>query len=80
MKFKKINTRVTHSMSKNAWNIVGTILGGKFKIARIPYVLTDDKEANEILKNEAKAHADFISYCLNNSDKIIKNMQNEKPI
>ncbi len=31
---KKINVKVVHSESKSAWNIINTIPGGKFKIAR----------------------------------------------
>ena len=28
---------VKHSQSKDAWNIIGTRLGGLYKIARLPY-------------------------------------------
>tara|TARA_R110002051_G_scaffold308116_1_gene379526 strand:+ start:19160 stop:19351 length:192 start_codon:yes stop_codon:yes gene_type:complete len=36
--------KVVHSQSKNAWNIVGTIAGGKYKIARCPYDQIDGSE------------------------------------
>lgn len=68
---EKINTNVVHSQSNNAWNVIGTKLGSKYKIARVPYI---EVENNEILTNRYKAealeHALFISYCFNNSDKI----------
>ena len=33
----KIKTKVVHSQTKSAYNVVGTSLGNKYKIARIPY-------------------------------------------
>lgn len=59
----KIRTKVVHSDSKPQYNIVGTTLGKKYKVAVVPYV-------DVLLKGEAKQHADFISYCFNNSDQI----------
>ncbi len=67
----KIKTKVVHSKSKDAWNVVGTKLGGKYKIARVPYVVTNDKVITEREKLEAKNHADFISACFNNSGLVI---------
>jgi len=46
-----IRTKVVHSTSKLAWNIVGTKLGGKYKIAIVPYVPSDDKDVNEANMN-----------------------------
>lgn len=67
----KQNTEVKHSQSKNAWNVVGTDLGGKYKIARVPYEVV---ESSEILttrnKAEALEHAMFISWCFCNPDKV----------
>jgi hypothetical protein len=61
-----IKTEVKHSLSKTAWNVVGTQLGEKYKIARVPYIAI---EGNEILttrnKHEALEHALFISRCFN---------------
>jgi hypothetical protein len=61
-----IKTEVKHSLSKHAWNVVGTQLGVKYKIARVPYIAI---EGNEILttrnKHEALEHALFISRCFN---------------
>lgn len=68
----KIKTKVVHSKSKPSWNIVGTTLGGKFKIAQIPYVVTTDEDVNLINKAEAVDHANFISECFNNSNRIIE--------
>ena len=63
---KHINTTVKHSLTKDAWNVVGTDLGKKYKIARVPYFVV---EGNDILttmnKNEALEHALFISNCFN---------------
>lgn len=72
MENPNIKTKVVHSQSKIAWNVVGTSLSGKFKIARIPYLLTDSEILNTKEKNEALIHAQFISKCFNNSQKILK--------
>ena len=68
---QKQNTEVKHSESKNAWNVIGTDWGRKYKIARVPYELV---ECSEILttrnKAEALEHAMFISWCFCNSDKV----------
>ena len=49
---------VIHSASNDAWNVVGTQLGGKHKIARCHYIYSpvSNKE-----KSEAKANAVLIS-------------------
>ena len=61
-----IHTEVKHSLSSNAWNVVGTCLGEKYKIARIPYAVVKDNEIiTTINKNEALEHALFISKCFN---------------
>ena len=63
---ESIRTEVKHSLSKTAWNVIGTQLGGKYKIARVPYLVV---AGNEIIttrnKNEAMEHALFISRCFN---------------
>lgn len=64
MKNPNIKTKVVHSQTKAAWNIVCTTLGGKYKIARFPY-LTD------AARKETFDHAEFVSYCFNNSDTIL---------
>ena len=48
---------VKHSNSKTAYNVVGTALGEKYKIARCPYVKSPIK-ADE---NEAQANARLIA-------------------
>jgi len=45
---------IRHSESKNAYNVVGTVLGGKYKVARCPYVDGSDM-------SEAKANAALIA-------------------
>ena len=69
----KIKTKVVHSQTKPAYNVVGTSLGNKYKIARIPYLVNSDlsEEWNNKEMDEAKNHAEFISYCFNNSDSIL---------
>jgi len=63
---KKIRTEVKHSKSKDAWNVIGTTLGSKYKIARIPYTVVPDSEIlNTRNKHEALEHALFISKCFN---------------
>ena len=69
----KIKTKVVHSLTKSAWNVIGDTPGGKFKIARVPYY-TCKATINEPIsvrnRKEAFDHAEFISYCFNNSDSI----------
>lgn len=72
MEHPNIKTKVQHSKSKQAFNVVSTELGKKYKIARIPYVVVKGDEitsTNE--KSEALRIANFISYCMNNKDKVI---------
>jgi hypothetical protein len=67
----KITTEVKHSLSKDAWNVVGTNCGLKHKIARVPYQVI---ESSQIIttrnKAEALEHAMFISWCFCNYEKI----------
>lgn len=62
-KFTKGPWEIKHSESKTAFNIVGTIPGGKYKIARLPYEFEEryDKKINDIFKNESEANAKLIS-------------------
>ena len=74
MENPNIKTEVKYSESKAAWNVVGTKLGCKYKIARVPYVIVDGNSVlTEMEKAEALKHAEFISYCFNNSAKILQN-------
>lgn len=66
-----IKTRIVHSQTKSAWNIVSEKLGGKYKIATVPYLLVDDQKSNDMNRVEAFEHAEFISYCFNHSNSII---------
>ena len=67
----KQNTTVKHSKSKNAWNVVGTDPGRKYKIARIPYLVVEDCDiSTTINKSEALEHAMYISWCFCNPDKV----------
>ena len=79
MKDPNIKTRVVHSQSKSAYNVVGTNPGAKFKIARVPYfeLKTDDPFVNDFNKDEAFLHAEFISFCFNNSKEIIQKLNPE---
>lgn len=56
-----MKTKVIHSQSKNAWNVVGEELGGKYKIARIPYEQCGDDILNTRWKYEALEIAMHIS-------------------
>jgi len=63
-KFKgtKGEWEIKYSESKDAFNIVGTIVGGHYKIARIPYLVTKSLiEVNRREKQEAEANAKLIS-------------------
>lgn len=70
MKDPKIKTKIIHSGSKPAWNIIGEKIGGKFKIARIPYHVFDNEIISNENRKEAREHAEFINACFNLSDKI----------
>ena len=63
-----LKTKVVHSQSKSAWNVVGTEYGRKYKIARVPYVVVNNEAVNNENRDEAYQHALFISHCFNNSD------------
>jgi len=71
MENPKITTKVVHSKSSIAWDVVGTQLGAKHKIARIPYNVTGNEIIDTKEKSEALLHAEFISKCFNKSDEII---------
>ncbi len=71
MEDPKIKTKVVHSKSKDAWNVVGTKLPGKYKIARIPYLITGNEVIDTREKAEALFHAEFISRCFNKSNDLI---------
>ncbi len=61
-----IKTKVVHSETKSAWNVIGDTVGGKYKIARVPYVVaTDDEEITTRYRLEALEHANFISDSFN---------------
>jgi hypothetical protein len=68
MKNPKIKTKVVHSLSNNSWNVIGATLGAKYKIARVPYYESNDKEVTKIEKAAALQLAEFISHCFNNSE------------
>lgn len=54
--------RVKHSESKIAYNVIGSIYGGKYKIARCPYIIRPNwEEINEMEKREALANAQLIA-------------------
>lgn len=73
MKDPKIRTKVVHSQTKPAWNVIGAIPGRKYKIARVPYLIVAcDAVLSHMEKQEAFEHAEFISYCFNNSSEILK--------
>lgn len=76
MENPKIKTRVAHSQTKSAWNIIGENLGGKYKIARVPYVCVEDENVTDRNRIEAFRHAEFISYCFNNSNLICEAQSN----
>jgi len=71
MENPNIKTKVIHSKSNNAWNVVGISLGTKYKIAICPYLITNNKIIDITEKSEALRHAKFISECFNKSDYIV---------
>lgn len=68
MELPKISTKVIHSESKSAWNVVAISHGDKYKIARVPYTETTIVNGQQIInqnKQQAYEHAKFISDCFN---------------
>ena len=62
-----ILTEVVHSQSKSTWNVIGTMPGCKYKIARVPYQVVENSEVITTKnKHEALEHAQFISRAFNN--------------
>lgn len=64
---------IKHSESKDAWNIISTEPGTKYKIARIPYLQIDNKglEAfNAKKKFEALQIAEYITKILNETKEL----------
>lgn len=49
--------KVKHSQSKNAFNIIGSIPGTKYKIARLPYLVTGYEKLDKREKMNALADA-----------------------
>lgn len=68
---ENIITKVEHSTSRHEWKVVNTKLGAHYKLAKVPYVFTLDKELNEYNKEEARQRAEFISLCFNNRASIM---------
>ena len=66
MKNPRIHTEVKHSSSTTAWNVNNTELGGKRRIAVVPYEQIKDNEIlNTKWKSEALEIALFISHSFN---------------
>jgi hypothetical protein len=66
MKNPNIEVEIKHSESKTAWNIIGTIPGTKYKIARVPYLnISNNETLNTKSKSEALKHAEWIAFCFN---------------
>lgn len=63
MNFKgtKGDWQIKHSESNFAFNIIGTIPGGNYKIARIPYLVVESSPLISLRnRNEAEANAKLI--------------------
>ena len=60
-----MKTKVVHSKSKLTWNIIGTKLGAKFKVARCPYIKIEGCEKTSTREKAAALDiAEFISKSL----------------
>lgn len=76
---KTIKTKVVHSQTKPAWNVVGTEIGDPYKVARVPYTPhPSDVVADSQNRKEAYELAEFISACFNRASEIT-NEPEEKP-
>jgi len=75
-KFTKRDWKVKHSESKNAFNVIGTLLGGRYKIARCPYLAAYTSEKlNEQEKQEQEANAKLIAAAPEMFDELVKIME-----
>jgi len=70
MEIPNIETKVQHSQSNTAWNVIGIRPGTKHKIARVPYIMADSDELSKHNREEARTHAEYISDCFNNPTEI----------
>ena len=62
----KYDVKIKHSESKKAWNIIGTMPGSKYKIARIPYSVLEDNDNAEMFNTREKAKAlEIAQYMVN---------------
>jgi hypothetical protein len=74
MKDPNTKTYVAHSKSKSAWNIKRIILRwDEPEICSVHYPWLDSEEATTKGRIKAFEHAEFISWCLNNSTSIMAN-------
>lgn len=87
MKFKgtKGNWKLKHSERNSALNIIGTNLGGRYKIARLPYFINSrlSEEWNNKEVAEQKANALLISKApemLELLEKFVKSIEHEEII
>lgn len=53
--------KIKHSESKSAWNVVGTMSGGRYKLARFPYSSCADNELTRQESRRAKANAELFA-------------------
>ena len=61
-------TKVVHSKSKTSWNVIGTVLGAKYKRAVCPYVVTGSEITDTREKAEALEDAMSISKHFNQQE------------
>jgi len=52
--------KLKHSENNSQWNIIGSMVGGRYKIARCPYLVSDFDWINEREKTEQLANAKLI--------------------
>ena len=67
---------IKHSESKDAFNICGTLVGGKYKIARIPYLVTKSSiKLTEKDKKNAQYDAQLIAHAPEMLEMLEKSLQ-----
>jgi len=65
----KSKAKVMHSESKDAWNVIGTVLGGRWKIARFPYLqIEGSQDYNEKEKIEQYSNAMLLADAINTTN------------
>lgn len=66
--------KVKHSESKTAWNVIGTQLGGKYKIAQCPYIITKSPLYTVNAKTKAEAEQEANALLISKAPELLEQL------